>query len=162
MSFKDLRVNIAAVLYTTVRVMNESLCVFSLVKRFVKSSNTTTKFKAITEVVTNDLTRVSISDQRQITKAFNGSDIGNIAYPDLVRSGSFKILDDVMILIESVQGISGSGAVFLSKGEHVVFSKNIEQGISTNFKIGFSKLRIQRSLKFTHTFSRKRSASFVY
>lgn len=116
MSLKNLGVNIAAVLYTTVRVMYESFNVFSLVKRFVKSSNTTTELKAITKVITDDLTRVGISNQRQVTKALDGSDIGNIAYPDLVRSGRFKVLDDVMMLIESVQRISGSRAVFFSKG----------------------------------------------
>jgi hypothetical protein len=84
--FKDLGVNIAAVLYTTVRVMYESFNVFSLVKRFVKSSNTTTELKAITKVITNDLTRVGISNQRQVTKALDGSDIGDITYPNLVRS----------------------------------------------------------------------------
>jgi hypothetical protein len=97
-------------------MMYESFNVFSLIKCFIKSSNAPTELKAITEVVTNDLTRVSVSDQSQVTKAFDGSDIGNIAYPNLIGSGRFKVLDDVMVLIESVQRISGSRAVFFSKG----------------------------------------------
>jgi hypothetical protein len=116
MSLKNLGVNIAAVLYTTVRVMNECFNVFSLVQSFIERSNTSTELKAITKVITDDLTRVGISNQRQVTKALDGPDIGNIAYPNLVRSGSFKVLNDVMVLIEPVQGISGSRAVFFSKG----------------------------------------------
>jgi hypothetical protein len=107
MSFKNLGINIAAVLDPAIRVMNKSFSVFSLVKGFIKGSNATTELKAVTKVITNDLTRVGISDQRQVTKAFNGSDIGDITYPDLVGSGSFKILNDVMVLIEPMKGVSG-------------------------------------------------------
>jgi hypothetical protein len=102
MSLKNLCVDIAAVLDTAVGVMYESVNVFSLVKGFIKGSNATTEFKAVTKVITDDLTRVSISDQSQVTKAFNGPDIGDITHPDLVGSGSFKILNDVMVLVEPV------------------------------------------------------------
>ena len=116
MSLENLCVAIAAVLDTAVGVMYESVDVFSLVKRLIKGSNTSTELKAITEVITDDLTRVGISDQCQVTKAFNGSDIGDVTHPDLVGSGSFKIFNDVMVLIEPVQRISGPGTLFLSKG----------------------------------------------
>jgi hypothetical protein len=82
----------------------------------LRCSNAATELKAITKVITDDLTRVGISNERQVTKALDGSDVSDIAYPDLVRSGRFKVLDDVMMLIESVQRISGSRAVFFSKG----------------------------------------------
>jgi hypothetical protein len=59
---------------------------------------------------------VHVCNERQVTKAFDGSDISDIAYPNLVRSGTLKIFDDVMILIELMQRVSGSGAVFFSKG----------------------------------------------
>ena len=36
-----------------------------------------------------------------------------------------------------------SSTSFLSKCKHIVFSKQVKQGVSTNFKIGFSKFFIQ-------------------
>lgn len=89
MLLKNLRVHIAAIPDTSISVADKSFNTLSLVERFVQGSHAAFKFRAIANVITNNLTALHVCIECQVTKAFNGPDVSDIAYPNLVRSGSF-------------------------------------------------------------------------
>lgn len=94
--------------------MYEAVRVFSLIQSLFERSGTTAKFKTVTKVVTDYFSRMHIGYKGQVTKSFYGSDVGDITYPNLVRSINTYIFDDVFMFVEPMQRIGSSVARFLS------------------------------------------------
>ena len=82
------------------------------------------KLQTITKVITDNLSRMHVCNEREITKPFYGSYIGNVRNPNLGRSSNFEIYNAIFILIEPVQRIGCSGTIFFSKCKHLIFSKD--------------------------------------
>ena len=96
------------------------------------------------------------------SKSLLYSDIGYVWYPDLIRSINNHIFDDVFMFVEPMKRVGSSVARFLSVYKHIVFFKDLEKRVSTDFKVGFIKLVFQRFFEFSNTFSRQGSAFLVY
>lgn len=120
-------------MYSSIGMMNKVFNIFSLIQGLIQSSYTAFKFQAVADIVAYYFAAVHICNEWEVTKSLYGSDVGDIAYPDLVGPGDRYIFDDVPVLIEPVQRVGGSGSVFLSERKHIVFSKNVEQGVPAYF-----------------------------
>ena len=106
--------------------MNKAFGIIGLIYGFVQCPDTSFELEAVAQIIAYDLSGMHVCNEGQVTKAFYGSDISNIAHPYLVGFANFKFFDDIFVLTKPVHGVGGFSGVFLSKCEHVMFSKDVE------------------------------------
>ena len=95
--FDASNVFMAAVLASTIRVMNRVLVGRQFFESLVQRLERCFDLEPCAAVVTDDLAGVQIRDQRQILEAFPGPKIGDIADPNLIRAGGFELGNQIPV-----------------------------------------------------------------
>ena len=72
------------------------------------------------------------------------------------------MFEAIFMRVKSMQRVRCSIAWVLSKCEHIVFSKDLEQGVSSDVKVGCVKIIFQGFFEFSDAFSGKGLAFALY
>lgn len=84
---------VAAILASTIRVMNRVFVVWQIFDSLVQCLERFLSSEAFGTVVTNNLVGMQVRDQCQVFEIFPGPDVGDIADPDLVWIRGFELRD---------------------------------------------------------------------
>jgi len=84
---------VAAILASTIRVMNRVFVVWQIFESLVQCLERFLSSEAFGTVVTNNLVGMQVRDQCQVFEIFPGPDVGDIADPDLVWIRGFELRD---------------------------------------------------------------------
>ena len=98
------RIGITAVLYASVRVMDES---FQLVGRSLRDGHPqglecVFRFQCVREAPTHDLVRIGVCHQVQVAAVAHKVDVRDIAHPELVRTRGYETADEVLVPVVAV------------------------------------------------------------
>ena len=98
------RVGITAVLYASVRVMDES---FQLICRSLRDGHPeglerVFRLQRLGQAPAHDLVRIGIRHQVQVTAVVNQVDVRDVAYPELIGACGHEAADEVLVLVVPV------------------------------------------------------------
>ena len=88
---------VAAILTPTVRVVNRVFVVRQIIESVVQRFERLLRAEALSAVVTNNLVRMQVRDQRQVLEILPGPDIGDITDPDLIWIRRFELRNQIPI-----------------------------------------------------------------
>ena len=98
------RIGVTAVLYAPVRVMDES---FQFIGRSLRDGHPESLervfcLQCVGQAPAHDLTRISVSNQVQVTAPVHKVDVSYVAYPQLVGTRRHEAADEVLVLVVAV------------------------------------------------------------
>ena len=110
------RIGITAVLYASVRVMDES---FQLICRSLRDGHPESlqrmfRLQRLGQAPADDLVRIGICHQMQVTAVVNQVDVRDVAYPELIGACGHEATDEVLVLVVPVvrvRRVTGLGAL---------------------------------------------------
>ena len=102
--FQFVRIGVAAVLYASVRVMDES---FQLICRSLRDGHPeglerVFRLQRLGQTPSHDLVRIGIRHQVQVTAVVNQVDVRDVAYPELIGACGHEAADEVLVLVVPV------------------------------------------------------------
>ena len=83
----------------------------------------------------DNLSRVSIGDEIQVSKTFIERNVGDIGYPKFMGMQWREILYQVGIAIKEMFGVGSKGAAVTLTHQHFIFRQQIKQPITANAQV---------------------------
>ena len=138
-----IHVRMAAVLATTVRVMDRLTALRKASERLVKRIQATFRFKAVRTAVSHDFTRINIHNRTEKHVSVICSDIRDVTDPDLVDMRYLQVLDQIAENGHRMPRIGGSAGLFRRRNQKVIVAQHSKKHIPANVHTLFFQFRLQ-------------------
>jgi len=87
----------------------------------------------------NDLSAISIGDEKEIGKAVFYRNVSNVSYPEFMGVQRRKSLYQIGVAVKEVFGVGGGNVSFSVTNQQLIFGQQMKERISSNAYFLFQK-----------------------